>query len=318
MKFMLVSSLVAALSVVTTVAGRHNHHGRDASESSSSSEPLLDTESSSEAVSEASSETASASAAPAQTGSTSSIWQPAVGSSWQIVLSSPLSDTSLDVDVFDIDLFDNTATTISTLHSAGRKVICYFSAGTYENWRSDQSEFQASDMGNALDGWPGEKWLNVMSSNVRTIMQQRLDLAKTKGCDGVDPDNVDGYDNDNGLGLTKDDAIDYVNWLASEAHSRGMSVGLKNAGDIISSVIDNMQWSVNEQCAQYNECDTYDAFPSSGKPVFHIEYPKGDDTNDTNDVTASQLKSACVFNDSASFSTLIKNMDLDSWFQLCS
>ncbi|KAJ2395208.1 hypothetical protein GGI23_004389 [Coemansia sp. RSA 2559] len=309
MKFAVVSLLVAALSVATTATCKHNRQGRDASSSELPSE--VD-------YSSIASETESVSVAPSPTGSTSAIWQPAVGASWQIVLSRALSDTSVDAEVYDIDLFDNTAATISSLHSAGRKVICYFSAGTYENWRPDQSDFLASDMGNELDGWPGEKWLDVTSANVRTIMQKRLDMAKAKGCDGVDPDNVDGYDNDNGLGLTQSNAIDFVNWLAGEAHSRGMSVGLKNAGGIIASVIDNMQWSVNEQCAQYNECDTYAAFPDKGKPVFHIEYPKGDNTNNSNDVSASQLKKACVFNGSARFSTLIKNMNLDSWFQLCS
>ncbi|KAJ1647276.1 hypothetical protein LPJ64_001322 [Coemansia asiatica] len=244
-------------------------------------------------------------------------WQPAVGTTWQIELLGELKDTSANVDVYDIDLFDNSKSTISTLHSAGRKVICYFSAGSYENWRSDKNQFQASDMGKALDGWPGEKWLDVSSSNVRAIMRKRLDMAQAMGCDGVDPDNVDGYDNDNGLGLTKDDAINYVNWLASEAHARNMSIGLKNAGDIIESVIDNMQWSVNEQCAQYSECDTYAVFAEKGMPIFHIEYPKGDDTNNSNDVTANQKKKACAFDGSEKFSTLIKNMNLDSWFQTC-
>ncbi|KAJ1663017.1 hypothetical protein EV178_005382 [Coemansia sp. RSA 1646] len=313
MKLMVVSSLVAALGVATTATCRHHRHDDIESSSEVSSSPALSGTASLSSASETES-----TAAPSPTSGTSAIWQPAAGASWQIVLSSALTDTSMDVEVFDIDLFDNTAATISTLHAAGRKVICYFSAGTYENWRPDQSSFAASDMGSALDGWAGEKWLDVSSANVRTIMQKRLDLAKTKGCDGVDPDNVDGYDNDNGLGLTKNDAISYVNWLATEAHARGMSVGLKNAGDIIDSVIDNMQWSVNEQCAQYGECDTYAVFADKGKPVFHIEYPKGDSTNNSNNVSASKLKSACVFNGSAKFSTLIKNMNLDSWFQLCS
>jgi hypothetical protein len=34
-------------------------------------------------------------------------------------------------------------------------------------------------------------------------MAARIQVAKDKGCDGVDPDNVNGYDNDNGLGFTK-------------------------------------------------------------------------------------------------------------------
>lgn len=38
-------------------------------------------------------------------------------------------------------------------------------------------------------------------------MLARLDRAQTLGCDGVDPDNVDAYNNDNGLNLTENDAI---------------------------------------------------------------------------------------------------------------
>ena len=49
--------------------------------------------------------------------------------------------------------------------------------------------------------------MNLKSDNVRKIMQARLDVAKEKGCDGVDPDNVDGYDNENGLDLTVNRSI---------------------------------------------------------------------------------------------------------------
>ncbi|RHZ65348.1 endo alpha-1,4 polygalactosaminidase [Aspergillus thermomutatus] len=248
---------------------------------------------------------------------TTAKWQPAVGTTWQIELLYPLNDTSVNATVYDIDMFNNNQSTIAALQQAGRKVICYFSAGSYENWRPDKDKFQAADLGNGLDGWPGEKWLNISSASVRQIMLDRLDLARDKGCDGVDPDNVDGYDNDNGLDLTQEDSIRFVNFLANAAHARNMSVGLKNAGAIIPSVIKNMQWSVNEQCAQYGECDTYAVFPQNGKPVFHIEYPKGDDTNNDLAVTAKQKTAACEFAGSANFSTVIKNMDLDNWIETC-
>ncbi|KAJ5613585.1 hypothetical protein N7528_007239 [Penicillium herquei] len=250
-------------------------------------------------------------------GNTTVKWQPDVGVKWQIELLYALNDTSAEAHIYDIDLFDNPNSTISTLQSMGRKVICYFSAGTYENWRSDADEFKSSDLGENLSDWPGEKWLDTNSQNVRKIMQQRLDLAVSKGCDGVDPDNIDAYDNKNGLDLTEDDAIDYVNWLASEAHGRNLSLGLKNGGDIIDSVIDNMQWSVNEQCAQYDECDTYAAFIDADKPVFHIEYPKGDDTDNDNNVTSKQKNTACNAANAGNFSTVIKNMDLDNWVEYC-
>ena len=247
------------------------------------------------------------------------VWQPAVGASWQIVLAQGLSeaDTSLDVDVFDIDLFENDASMISSLHERGQKVICYFSAGSYEDYRPDQDKFKESDIGSPLDGWEGEWWLDLRSETVRDIMISRLDMASDKGCDGVDPDNVDGYDNENGLDLTTNDTIEFVNWLADEAHARGMSIGLKNAGHIIPDVIENMEWSVNEQCVEYSECEVFAAFIDQGKPVFHLEYPKGEDVNDNNPVAEGTANRICEDPDAAGFSTLMKNMNLDAWLQAC-
>jgi endo-alpha-1,4-polygalactosaminidase (GH114 family) len=250
-------------------------------------------------------------------GTDTTIWQPAAGVKWQIQLIDAVEDTTADADIWDIDLFDNTAVTISTLQSKGRKVICYFSAGTYEDWRSDISKFDSADFGSNLDDWPGEKWLNIKSTSVRSIMTSRLDMAKEKGCDGVDPDNIDAYGNENGLGLTEADSIDFLTFLASEAHSRGMSIGLKNGGDIIGSVIDKMQWSVNEQCAEYNECDVYAAFTEVNKPVFHIEYSgetiesdsssstdtTTDTTTDTSEDVAATTTSSATVSASASSST---------------
>lgn len=46
-------------------------------------------------------------------------------------------------------------------------------------------------------------------------MRRRLDKAVSRGCDGVEPDNVDGYTNHNGLGLTAADQLTYNKWLAS-------------------------------------------------------------------------------------------------------
>ncbi|KXG48063.1 uncharacterized protein PGRI_019330 [Penicillium griseofulvum] len=208
------------------------------------------------------------------TTSNTNIWQPTAGVKWQIQLINAVSDTTVNADIWDIDLFDNTADTITTLKSKGHKVICYFSAGTYEDWRPDISKFDTADLGNNLDEWPGERWLNIKSDKVRAIMTSRLDMAKAKGCDGVDPDNIDAYGNSNGLGLTEGDSIDFLKFLARESHSRGMAIGLKNGGDIIGSVIEIMQWSVNEQCAEFKECGVYAAFTEVDKPVFHIEYSK--------------------------------------------
>ncbi|KAF4552952.1 Hypothetical protein D9617_8g049650 [Elsinoe fawcettii] len=251
------------------------------------------------------------------------IWQPAVGTTWQYVLGHrvKLDHTIEHTSVWIIDLFDTTAEDVAELHRRGRKVVAYFSAGSYENWRPDASRFPSSDMGKKLDDWDGEKWIRTSSPTVREIMTSRLDLAAQKGFDGVDPDNVDGYDNKNGLGLSKNDAVDYVLWLARQAHSRGLSVGLKNANDIIPRVIREMQWCVQEQCVQYNDEEEYLPFVRQGKPVFHVEYPKGEDTdskkcNNENEVTGRQLQK-CVRAREMGFSTIIKNIKLDQWIQRC-
>lgn len=121
------------------------------------------------------------------------------GASWDIVLAKgdALSDmhtlAAQDFGVIDLDLFDNDASTIADVKAQNKQVICYFSAGSQEGWRSDAGSFKDGDVGQAMDGWPDEKWVNVKSENVRSIMKSRIQEAAKKGCTAVDPDNVDGF-----------------------------------------------------------------------------------------------------------------------------
>lgn len=131
---------------------------------------------------------------------TSLLWQPTSNTTWQIILSkgiAPLSSSSSsltpNVSVYDLDLYDNDAATFAALKELGVKVICYFSAGSYENYRADKDEFEDKDLGKVMDGWPDEKWVNVSSPGIRKIMKERIRVAAEKGCDAIDPDNVDGY-----------------------------------------------------------------------------------------------------------------------------
>jgi len=126
-------------------------------------------------------------------------WKPSPHTSWQWQLQGELN-TNYDVKMYDIDLFDTSKETILALHNRGIKVVCYFSAGTYENWRIDSSNFPPAVLGNTLEGWEDEKWLDISQLDILApIILRRLDLAVEKGCDGVEPDNVDGYLNDNGF-----------------------------------------------------------------------------------------------------------------------
>ncbi|GAM83051.1 hypothetical protein ANO11243_010370 [Dothideomycetidae sp. 11243] len=259
----------------------------------------------------------------ATTLSKQNIWHPAPSTPWQIVLQNPLrlpaSTTPVvpDVPIYNIDLFTNTPSTISRLRSHGKKVICYFSAGTYEPDRPDSHLFAKEDLGKGLPEWPGERWVRTGSPAIRKIMSDRIALAKQKGCDAVDPDNVDGYDNDNGLGLTRADAVSYVRFLAAEAHKHGMACSLKNAGGIIHDVLDVVQFAVVEQCVLYNECKIYQPFIRQGKAVLHIEYPPGLTFGGTGKDSEGEVKKFCNAKDTGGFSTVLKKMNLDGWVRYC-
>ena len=232
-------------------------------------------------------------------------WQPTPGTSWQIQLNgSP--DITVDAEVFDVDLFDTPQGKIDALHERDRRVICSFSAGSREKWRPDADRFPAKAVGKPLDGWPGERWLDVRSDAVRRIMRQRLDLAVEKGCDAVDPDNVDGYTQDTGFPLRAADQLDYNRFLAAEAHQRSLAVGLKNDVEQIPQLIDAVDFTVNEECFKYRECDAVAAFVEAGKPVFQIEYGG-----------SRKARQICPKATAAGFETLIKRLALDEWRIVC-
>lgn len=144
--------------------------------------------------------------------------------------------------------------------------------GSYEEWRDDADDFPEAVRGDDLDGWEGEQWLDIRSAALQPIMQARLDLAVTKGCDGVEPDNMDGYTNESGFDLEESDQITYNRWMATEAQTRDLSVGLKNAGAIVEELVGDFDFSVVEQCFEYEECDQYSPFVDAGKAVFGVEY----------------------------------------------
>lgn len=214
---------------------------------------------------------AGSSGGPAANPAPAGAWVPAPSDTWQWQLSGTIN-TAYDVSVYDVDLFDTPQATIDALRAAGRRVVCYFSAGSSEDWRSDFASFAAADMGNALDQWPGERWLDTRSDNVRAVMQARLDLAASRRCDGVEPDNMDAYANASGFALTADTQLDYNRFIADEARARGLAVGLKNDVDQLAALEPWFDFAVNEQCHEYDECGGYAAFTASGKPVFNAEY----------------------------------------------
>jgi hypothetical protein len=235
-------------------------------------------------------------------------WHPALNTSWQWQLSGTV-DQSFDVTMYDIDMFNNTASVVQSLHNAGRKVVCYIDAGTWENWRPDAAQFPDSVKGKS-NGWPGEVWLDIRQlSVIGPILQARMDQCKAKGFDGVEFDNVDGYTNDTGFPLTANDQLSYNVFLANEAHKRGLSVALKNDLDQVTTLLPYFDWALNEQCFDYSECGSLTPFIKAGKAVMQVEY--------TDDSPNGSTTNYCSQANKMNFNGLRKHLALDAWREAC-
>ena len=244
---------------------------------------------------------------PVPTSESQPWWQPGPGISWQIQFTGEL-DTSYPADMYDIDLFDHDKHVVESLHHKGIITVAYINAGAWEDWRPDADQFPEKVLGNS-NGWAGERWLDIRQLDViGPILEKRLDLALQKGFDGIDFDNMDGYTNDTGFPLTYDDQLYFNTWLATAAHQRGLSVGLKNDIEQVEDLAPWFDWAINEQCFQYEECDYPDGgylhFIEAGKPVFQIEY----------DLAPSDYCAQAI---EWGFSAIQKKMALDAWIEPC-
>lgn len=213
------------------------------------------------------------------------IWVPPVGTTWNWILNAEPNEISCDdpVDMLDIDLFDHSAETVNKLHKAGKKVICYFSAGTYENERPDSAALKAVPnlVRNNMEEWD-EKYLDIRIPELKPIMEARLDFAKEKGCDGVEPDNIDIYLSNPVKKwkdpITKKDQLDYDIWLTSAAHARNLSIAMKNDIANANVMVSHFDFAINEECYDFNECDAYvSSFIKNKKAVFVAAYGDGCD-----------------------------------------
>ena len=234
-------------------------------------------------------------------------WHPTVGLTWQWQIGDLNIDTSIEADVYDIDLYVDQSV-IDELHAKARRVICYMSVGSYEDWRPDMDQFPAEVLGKDYDGWKGEKWLDIRRIDLLgPIMRKRLDLCKAKGFDAVEPDNMEIYTNNTDFPLTYDDQLKYALWLADEAHQRGLAIGVKNAPDQVKDLLPHFDFAITEDAFYYKWAEQMSPFIAAGKPVFAAEY-----TDLPGDFAAF-----CEQSKQLKFSTILKQRGLDAWLQTC-
>ena len=233
------------------------------------------------------------------------IWSPKTTWNWQLTGNFNLVSA---IQVFDIDLFDTDISTVNEIHAQGSKAICYISVGSWEDFRPDAADFPSSVLGKTYAGYPDEKWLDIRALDIiGPIIEKRLDMCKEKGFDAVEPDNIDGYQNDTGFPLTYQDQINFNKWLADEAHERGLLIGLKNDPDQASELHSSFDWALTEDCYVDGWCEDMSIFINEGKAVFQTEYT---DTGVTTEDFCPQSKTL-------QFSGILKDRELDAAFTAC-
>ncbi len=210
--------------------------------------------------------------------------------------------------MYDIDLFESDSSVVASLKKEGRFVVCYINVGSWEDWRPDAAQFPATILGNDYEGWLGEKWLDIREIDLLApIMRARFDECAAKGFDGIEPDNIDAFTNDTGFPLTYADQLAYNIWLASEAHARGLSIGLKNNSDQVADLLPYFDWAMTEDCFDEEWCEEMLPFIKAGKPVFAAEYTD----------TGITLGDFCPQARELNFSAIFKNRDLDAYMESC-
>ncbi|WP_380286015.1 endo alpha-1,4 polygalactosaminidase [Kitasatospora purpeofusca] len=240
---------------------------------------------------------------PGTPGAAGARWQPAPGLAWQWQLGGGV-DQSVDVPVYDIDGFETDASVVAALHAKGRKVICYINAGSWEDFRPDSAAFAQALQGSG-NGWKGEKWFDIRKiDQLKPLMAARFDMCRQKGFDAVEPDTIEAYNQNSGFPLTADDQLRYNRMLAALAHERGLAIGLKNDLEQVPALLNDFDFAVNEECAQFDECARLSPFIQAGKAVFHVEYKLG-------------TEKFCGRTKALGFSSMQKKLELDAWRKPC-
>ncbi|MFK8081487.1 MAG: endo alpha-1,4 polygalactosaminidase [Granulosicoccus sp.] len=208
-------------------------------------------------------------------------WRPRASDNlkWQLQLQGDIKLID-GVDVYAVD-YTTSQASINAAKATGAKLMCYLSAGSAENWRPDFNQFPQVVVGNAYEGWPGEWWLDTRNIDaLAPIMRARIQACKNKGFDVIDPDNVNGFENNTGFPISRADSIRYIKWLAAESHRNGMAFSLKNSETLVMELLGDIDMMQSESCFRWGNCVNASRLSAVDKPVFAVEYEEQIDRND--------------------------------------
>ncbi|GLI60015.1 hypothetical protein VaNZ11_002079 [Volvox africanus] len=249
---------------------------------------------------------------PPSPSSPSAVWRPSGGLRWQWQLSGvdfkPMLRTKPQVVDVDVDMAPTLLTQAAELgiNRSAFKLICYFSVGTFElhrvaadakrgiSWTALEQQLGGSAVPGPLylsymePPFSDERWFAIDQADTRAllvnqVMVPRMRSAVAAGCDGIEMDNVDAYDNvpatAGARGVTQAQQLLYNVALLDAAHGLRLSAGLKNALDLLGTtfpdgraVATEYDWFLNERCWEFDECSMYGTAIKWDAVVFGVEY----------------------------------------------
>ncbi len=243
----------------------------------------------------------------------SAYYQPTIGNSFEWRLDSiGLNEVNqYNCNIIDIDAFSATKDLVNAFHAKGIKVIAYVSVGTIEAYRPDANLLPAEVVGNIYPAWPDERFLDIRQiEKLKPFITSRFDMIQSKGFDGIEPDNIDIYGEQTNFNLTLNDTRAFCEWIITEAHHRGLSIGQKNTEELVPLLYQKFDWALTEDVFYQNKQNYYTPYISAGKPVFSAEY--------TDQMDKTYFESfVCKKATSLKYFAFLKPRDLSQWTYVC-
>lgn len=238
-------------------------------------------------------------------------WCPEPGLTWQVQRQTPI-DLMVIADVYSVPLFTIDVATIATLRGADHRVICWFSAGI-SAWGEPDRDIVFPATGPDIVPGQSERWMDLASPIIRDAMAVRLDQAAALGCDAVEPGDIDGYLADSGLPLTREGTVEFMAWLATEAHARGLAIALNDGNELAAELEPSVDLAIDYGCLVASTCGQLGVFTDAGKLVLHAELIAADAVFEVEQMAVE----VCADSTALSLVTIFKKTDLNAWIHPC-
>jgi hypothetical protein len=198
-------------------------------------------------------------------------WQPKAQQRFDLQLTAPFNLVR-PADIMALELFGISRESLQQLRARRVATVCHLTAGLWQNWRPDAGSFPKAAFGQSPSGWPGERLLDIRDPALRPILEQRLDLCRERGFDGVLFAGVDGFTQASGFDLKPEQQLIFNRWLATAAHARGLVAGIVNDLEQTAELATAFDFLVADGCVADNDCAGVRPFLAAGKPVYLIAY----------------------------------------------